>query len=115
MVQKLDAVALPLPVGRGAPFAHTVQGHDGSCLERTGEEGAGGVTFVVIEEDERNPITPFEPVTNQAGHVELALQPDGHRFMEAAEAPRRVREVCFEQSLELGERFVVERYAAQLV
>ena len=42
-----------MPQRGGAPFADAVQREDGGLVERAGEEGAGGMAFVMIQEDER--------------------------------------------------------------
>ena len=51
VVGQLDAVALANAEGGRAPFADAVQGEDRGLVEGAGEEGAGGVAFVVIGEE----------------------------------------------------------------
>ena len=46
---------------RGAPLADAVEGEDRRLLERAGEEGAGGVALVVVEEDQRRLSSPRAP------------------------------------------------------
>ena len=52
LLQHADLIAAPVRDTAGGPLSHAVHGDDGGLLERRGEEGAGGVRFVVLEKVE---------------------------------------------------------------
>src|SRR5690606_1168969 len=73
-----------------------------------GEEGAGGMRFVMLGEDELLAIVPAKVFSHLARQVELAAEPNGHRLGERNEARGSIRQVGFQQPLELEQRLVVE-------
>ena len=53
LTRQLDAIAAADAEGRGAPFADAIQRQNRRLLERAREEGAGGVAFVMVGENDR--------------------------------------------------------------
>src|ERR1043166_3955618 len=91
LAEQRQRVAFAFAVGRGRPLAYSVDGENGSALERAREERAGRVAFMVLGEHNGcaawtltvgGPQMPAQLPT----HEQLVLQPDGHRRAEAAES-----------------------------
>src|SRR5438445_8707301 len=100
-------------VGRRAPFADTVERQDGRLLERAGEEGAGGVTLVMVQEQQTRLAGTAELAANTAAQVQLFLEPQRHGHPEASEATGHIRQVGLQKAFELGERLFVEGNVVQ--
>ena len=98
--------ARPGAVAAGRPFAHAVDGQNGSRLEWRREKGAGRVRFVVL--GEKHLAVKTHLIRNRFAHEELLAKPQRHRLHERADAGRRVVEIRLEQALELLEGLIVE-------
>ena len=105
---------------RGRPLAHAVHSEDGGLAERRREEGARGVTLMVLGEQELRLeagalAQGLELPLEQELLEELLLDPEGHGHRKGREPPRSEGEVCLQESLEFQERLVVEDDVVQLV
>src|SRR5206468_1258088 len=92
--------------GRRAPLADAVERQDRRLVERGRQKGAGRVTLVVVEEQERRGGAGGQRPADEAAQVDLVLQPDRHRLAEAAEPAGGERQVRFQQPLELRQRLL---------
>ena len=106
LAEERDGVAPPDPEGGRRPFPDAVHGQDGGLLERRGEEGGGGMGFVVLGEEELPVVAQL--AADLALGPELAPQPEGHGLGEGGEARRGVGEVGLQDPLELQPGLVVE-------
>ena len=79
-----------------------------ACVERAGEEGAGGVALVVVGEDQAGPVGRPERVRIVRRMCSLSLSQSGIARRKLAKPGRGVGEVGLQQPLELGQRLVVE-------
>ena len=95
------------------PLPDPVHGQDGGFLERRGEKRRGGVTLVMLGEEELAvPVAVarklLQLVVQQPLLEQLFAQPQRDRHPERAKAVRRECEVGFQQAFELEKRLVVE-------
>src|SRR5207302_1451333 len=93
MVREANAIAAARAAGRGRPFADAVERKDGGLLERAGEEGAGGVAFMMIGEDEPRPGRAAKPLPQRAAQVQFFLEPDVQGQAKARKASGRKGQV----------------------
>ena len=103
-----DPVAAAHAHRRRRPFADAVEREDGRFVERAGEERARGVALVVVGEHDRRADAAANPAPDQPGLLQLLAEPHRHGRDEAREPGRGVREIGFEQPLELAQRLLVE-------
>ncbi len=97
------------------PFADAVHRQDCGAFERRRIERARRMALMVLGEEQLAfPVEvgrkALQFLDQQAFLEQLFLQQDRNRHRERLEAPRRERDVGFEQALELQERLVVERH-----
>ena len=104
----LDRIARTYANGRRTPLTDAVEGQDSRVFKWTREERACGVALVVLGEDDWRLARLAEGTLDDAPLSHLLFQPHRYRGAEAAEAFGRVRQVGFEESLELSERLLVE-------
>ena len=114
LLQQTEAVALTHAQRSCAPLAHAVHGEDGGRVERAGQEGAGGVAFVMVSEDQRRFSGHLKALTQRASHVQFVFQPERHRQAKTPEARRGVGKVSFQQPIEFRQRLVIKRDIAEL-
>src|SRR5262245_14053959 len=115
MVLQLERVAAADAPGRGGPLANAIERENGGLLERARKECAGGVTLVMIHEEERCARLRRKAAADHSAHHEFLAQPDWHRHHEAADSTGRERQLSLEQPLELQQRFVVKGDEIELV
>src|SRR5437660_1063164 len=105
---KANAIAFAGAPGGGAPFADAVEREDGRLLKWARKERAGGMAFVMIQEQERRAGARRKLVANRLAHEQLVFEPDRHRHAEAAKPARREREIGLQQTLKLRQGLFVE-------
>src|SRR5262249_58180839 len=91
------------------PCAHAVEGQDRRLREGAGEDRAGGVALVVVEEEDGYR-PPAETAAERPPHVQLAAEPLGHGQREAPQPARGVREIRLQQALEFRKWLLVKRH-----
>ena len=110
-----NAVVPPHPEAGRRPLADAVNREDGGLVERRREERARGMRLVMLGKHEAPAVSPAERLTHVAREVQLPFHPQRQRLAERLEPTRRVRQVGFEQALELEQRLVVERDVVEAV
>src|SRR5205807_42428 len=114
LMSETDLVAGPNPKASRAPFADAVEREDGGFIERTGEEGTGGVAFVMIEEDQRRS-APWDSLAKDLPQEQFLFQPNRHGSDKADETARRESQVGLQEALEFDERLFVEGDEVELL
>ena len=115
----LQRIAAAHPDGCRRPFADPVHRQDQGVLERRGEEGRGGMAQMVLGEEElalpvEILLDLLQMILQQRFLEQLLPQPERNRHAEAVEAPRRERQIGFQQALELQERLVIEGHVVDI-
>jgi len=116
-LEDIDLVPPAVADGAGGPFADAVHGQDGGAFVGGGIEGAAGVRFVVLgEEDFRRhgDAGLLEGGFDLGGNPQLLLHPDRQGHHEGLEALGGDPDVGFEDAGELVDRLVVEGHGVEL-
>src|SRR5437016_3402830 len=106
---QLDLIAGALSDARRRPFTYTVCRHKRRIVERTGEEGARGVTLMMADEHDGSRRWKRQLVADEMGNSQLLLEPKRNGRLESAKAPGCERDVRLEEAVEFQERLVIER------
>src|SRR5262249_26664905 len=88
---------------------------EGGFGKRARKERTGCVAFMMIREHDPRQAAAAQAAADRPPHVQLVLEPQRHRHAEAAQSAWRIRQVRLDQSLELGERFVIEGNVVKLI
>src|SRR4051812_18010524 len=113
LVTQFDSMAFADSKNRGGPLADTIECKDGRFFVGTWEEGTGGVTFMVIHENQRTPESvqlALKPTLQE----QLVFEIGRERQREAAKPVRGMCGVGFEQTLKLEDRTIVEGDAVEV-
>ena len=79
------------------------------CIrDRAGEEGAGGVRFVVFRKNDPPPVLAVETLFDDSRQVQPGAEPVGQQGQPTLDPLRGEGQIGLQQSLELHQRFVVE-------
>src|SRR5262252_10470461 len=105
--EHVDVCATPDTDGRCGPLADAVNGDDCGLLERRRIERRCRVRLVVLSE-QNAALEPIKMLLNVVGHPELFRNPHRHRCEVRSPAARCVRDVGFEQAIELDQWLFIE-------
>ena len=114
LVREFDSVAPPVPEAGCRPLADAIEREHRRFVKRRSKERARGMVLMVFDEYEFLCVFTVQAFAHGARQKELLAQPEWHRFEERTESHRRVREIGFQQSLELQEGFVVKADVVQV-
>src|SRR5947207_10043748 len=92
LVSQANLVAMAGPEACGAPFTDPVEREDGRLLEWTGKEGAGGVAFVMVWENQRRSAPGYSPA-QASPQAQFLFQPKRHCSSKTDEAAGREGQV----------------------
>jgi len=109
LLEDFHGVPLAAADGGRGPFAHSVDGQDGSFVEGGREERAGRVGLVMFgEEDRAIGAQTGEFVPDGLSQVQFFTEPIWEDARERGEAAGGHGEVRFQQARKFSDRFVVE-------
>jgi len=72
------------------------------------------VKLVVFEEDGPPWVSVVQPAIQFVWHPQFLTQPTRHGCAERVQPPRGNRQVCFQQTVELQQRFLMKRHEIQV-
>src|SRR4051794_33244962 len=103
VVDQSNSVSFALAERGCAPFANAIQSHYRRLLERRREECAGGMSLMVVGEDQTSASRRAQGFADGLPHVQLVFQPQRHGQAKATKPGGSVSQIGLEQPFEFGE------------
>src|SRR3954468_17009790 len=115
LFEKLDFVTTTNPDRGGGPFAHSIDGQNGSFLERRRKKGAGSMCLMMLRE-EQGAVTAqsWNFLPNGFTQIELLAQPAWDHLNKRLESGWSHSQVAIEHPRKFRDRFVVENNPIQV-
>src|SRR5713226_10277241 len=102
LVCEVNSVASRRSETGRAPFAHAVKGEDCCFFKGTWKKGAGRMTFMVVQKNQRRSISRNSQA-NSLSQEQLVLEPQWHGPHKTQEPARSEGQVSLQQPFKLDE------------